>query len=104
MIDTVGSSIDAFYAVHKTPTAHVPHLIPRPLLLPREAKGSNESQGKSTNVSRKGTAFVASLHEPFDQHTAPLLCLNPVLRLAPLLPRAGARGGGDEGAKSIRLR
>jgi hypothetical protein len=75
-----------------------PHLLPRPLLLPREAKGSNESQGKSTNVSRKGTAFVASLHEPFDQHTAPLL------RLAPLLPRAGARGGGDEGAKSIRLR
>ena len=81
-----------------------PHLIPRPLLLPREEKGSNEMHGKSTNVSRKGAAFVASLHEPFDQQTAPLLCLTHLNRLAPLLPRAGARGGGDEGAKSIRLR
>jgi hypothetical protein len=35
-----------------------------------------------------------SLLEPFDQYTA---CY---LRLAPLLPRAGARGGGDEGGKS----
>ncbi len=41
-----------------------PHLIPRPLLLPREAKVSNESQGKSTNMSQKGTALSASLREP----------------------------------------
>jgi hypothetical protein len=35
-----------------------------------------------------------SLRDPFDTCTA---C---ILRLAPLFPRAGARGGGDEGGMS----